>query len=248
MHKGSFTSPSPRQSVVNVRACIANIDATTRGAFQIVIVVRMKGSHFNIPASSRVPAFRTEHLSRSTLLRASLLFWFAPHTTLASGRPAAQYWPAVMATSVKLRTGAPIPAVGLGVFLAKTGKETYNAVFNSLKIGYRHIDTAIMYGNEADVGKAIKASGLPRDQVFVTSKLFDVDWGYDAATSAINKSLRSLDMQYIDLMLMHHPGSQQDRKETWQALENAHKKVTLTQRLLYFMLDVQPCSSCVLDD
>lgn len=132
-----------------------------------------------------------------------------------------------MGSSVKLRTGASMPAVGLGVFLAKSGKETYNAVLNSLEIGYRHVDTARMYGNESDVGRAIKASGVPRDQVFVTSKLYDVDWGSEAATSAINRSLKSLDMQYIDLMLMHHPGSRQGRKETWQALEDAHKKVIL---------------------
>ncbi len=120
-----------------------------------------------------------------------------------------------MGSSAKLRTGASIPAIGLGVFLAKSGKETYTAVLNSLKIGYRHIDTARMYGNETDVGKAIKASGLSRDQVFVTSKLYDIDWGYEAATSAIKQSLKSLDTDYIDLMLMHHPGSRQGRKETW---------------------------------
>ena len=137
-----------------------------------------------------------------------------------------------MGSSAKLRTGASIPAIGLGVFLAKSGKETYTAVLNSLKIGYRHIDTARMYGNETDVGKAIKASGLSRDQVFVTSKLYDIDWGYEAATSAINKSLKSLDTDYIDLMLMHHPGSRQGRKETWQALEAAHKKVLCRSWLL----------------
>ena len=85
-----------------------------------------------------------------------------------------------------------------------------------------------MYGNEADVGKAVKASGLNRNQVFITSKIYDVDWGYEAATRAISKSLKALDMQYIDLMLMHHPGDRQGRKETWQALEAAHKQVHRT--------------------
>ena len=109
--------------------------------------------------------------------------------------------------------------------MCRSGKETYNAVASSLKLGYHHVDTARMYGNEADVGKAIRDSDIPREEVFVTSKLFDVDWGYEAATQAINDSLGSLGMQYLDLMLMHHPGQRQGRKETWQALEAAHKQV-----------------------
>ena len=109
--------------------------------------------------------------------------------------------------------------------ICRSGRETYNAVLSSLQRGYRHVDTARMYGNEADVGKAIRDIGIPRDEVFVTSKLFDVDWGYDAATDAINGSLESLGMEYLDLMLMHHPGQRQGRKETWQALEAAHKQV-----------------------
>ena len=117
--------------------------------------------------------------------------------------------------------------MGLGVFLARSGRETYQAVLSGLKLGYRHVDTARMYGNEADVGKAIRDSGVAREQVFVTSKIFDVDWGYAAAGEAINKSLASLGMHYLDLMLMHHPGERQGRKETWQALEEAHKQAIL---------------------
>ena len=112
----------------------------------------------------------------------------------------------------------------------RSGRETYNAVLSSLQLGYRHVDTARMYGNEADVGKAIRDSGIPRDDVFVTSKLYDVDWGYEAATDAINESLESLGTEYLDLMLMHHPGQRQGRKETWQALEAAHKQVQLLLR------------------
>lgn len=106
----------------------------------------------------------------------------------------------------------------------RSGKETYNAVLSSLKLGYRHVDTARMYGNEADVGKAVRDSGIPREEVFVTSKLFDVDWGHEAATDAIKHSLATLGMQHLDLMLMHHPGQRRGRKETWQALEAAHKQ------------------------
>ena len=186
----------------------------------------------NSRITSRPVPVQSDHLSRSTLLRASLLLLFAPRRSEASIRSTKLYPKLVMSSCVKLRSGATMPSVGLGVFLARSGKETYNAVLSSLKIGYRHVDTARMYGNEADVGKAVKASGLPRDQVFITSKIFDVDWGYEAATSAINQSLTSLNMQYIDLMLMHHPGSRQGRKETWQALEDAHKKVCVSLHLL----------------
>ncbi len=194
--------------------------------------LRMGLNSLHVHALSSSQAARPEQPSRSTVLRASLLLQFARRTPPASGRPVQENFVIAMGPSAKLRTGASIPAIGLGVFLAKSGKETYSAVLNSLKIGYRHIDTARMYGNEADVGKAIKASGLSRDQVFVTSKLYDIDWGYEAATSAINKSLKSLDTDYIDLMLMHHPGSRQGRKETWQALEAAHKKVLCRSWLL----------------
>ena len=182
----------------------------------------------HVHALSSSQAARPQQPSRSTVLRASLLLLFARRTPQASSQPIKQGVVIAMGSSAKLRTGASIPAIGLGVFLAKSGTETYSAVLNSLKIGYRHIDTARMYGNETDVGRAIKASGVSRDQVFVTSKLYDIDWGYEAATSAINKSLKSLDTDYIDLMLMHHPGSQQGRRETWQALEAAHKKVLVS--------------------
>ena len=177
-----------------------------------------------LPTSAlpRPPAVRTEYLSRSALLRAGLLLLIAPQASAAGLRSNP---PVNMGTSIKLRTGATVPSVGLGVFLARSGKETYNAVLNSLKIGYRHIDTARMYGNEAEVGKAVKSSGLNRDEVFITSKIYDVDWGYQAATQAIKKSLKALDTQYLDLMLLHHPGDRQGRKEAWQALEDAHKQV-----------------------
>ncbi|KAL3155330.1 hypothetical protein ABBQ38_010892 [Trebouxia sp. C0009 RCD-2024] len=159
--------------------------------------------------------------TRSTVLRQSLLLAVSPMTPRAA---CSQAHSAAVNSSVTLRTGAQIPAVGLGVFLARSGKETYNAVLSSLKLGYRHVDTARMYGNEADVGRAIRDSGIPREEVFVTSKLYDVDWGYDAATDALNDSLATLGMQYLDLMLMHHPGQRRGRKETWQALEAAHKQ------------------------
>ena len=160
-------------------------------------------------------------LTRSAVLRSSALALFAQQAALSAVT-------SVMASpnaAVKLRTGADIPAVGLGVFLVRPGQEAYNAVASALKVGYRHVDTARMYRNEADVGKAIKHSGLPRDSVFITSKLFNVDWGYKAATKAVNSSLANLGLSYLDLMLMHHPAEREGRHETWQALEDAQAQV-----------------------
>lgn len=134
--------------------------------------------------------------------------------------------PAVSA-AVKLNTGSEIPAVGLGVFLVQPGKEAYSAVASALKAGYRHVDTAKMYQNEADVGRAIRDSGLPRESVFVTSKLYNAHWGYDRATKAIDDTLRALGSPYVDLMLLHHPAERKGRLEAWKALENAQKQVRL---------------------
>lgn len=172
-----------------------------------------------------IPARGETQPTRSLVLRHTLFLAVTAQISVDSAHSYTQV--SAMKSSVTLRTGIPIPAVGLGVFLARSGKETYNAVVSSLNLGYRHIDTARMYGNEADVGKAIKDSGISRQKVFVTSKIFDVDWGYDAALDAINDSLASLGMQYLDLMLMHHPGEQKGRKETWQALEDAHKQAQM---------------------
>uniref|UniRef100_K3WD22 NADP-dependent oxidoreductase domain-containing protein n=1 Tax=Globisporangium ultimum (strain ATCC 200006 / CBS 805.95 / DAOM BR144) TaxID=431595 RepID=K3WD22_GLOUD len=119
-----------------------------------------------------------------------------------------------------LPSGAKIPVVGLGVYLSEPGAETYDAVLSALKLGYRHIDTAQYYANEADVGKAVRDSGIPRDQVFVTSKLFLTNWGYDKAIAAVKESNEKLGLGYIDLFLLHAPGDAATRAETWRALED----------------------------
>ncbi|KAF1332823.1 putative aldehyde reductase, partial [Globisporangium splendens] len=119
-----------------------------------------------------------------------------------------------------LPSGANIPTVGLGVYLSEPGAETYDAVASALKLGYRHIDTAQYYANEADVGKAIRDSGIPRDQVFVTSKLFLSNWGYDKAIATTKESNEKLGLGYIDLFLLHAPGDAATRAETWRALED----------------------------
>lgn len=126
--------------------------------------------------------------------------------------------------SVKLNDGASIPQVGLGVWQAGGG--TKAAVLAALNAGYRHIDTAAVYGNEAQVGAAIAESGVPREQVFVTSKLWNQDQGYDKALRAFDTSLKRLKLQYLDLYLIHWPVAEL-RLDSWRALEQlqADKRV-----------------------
>jgi len=111
-----------------------------------------------------------------------------------------------------------MPLLGLGVWDAKSGKETYDAVIHALKKGYRHIDTAEMYGNEKDVGSAVVDSGLARKEIFITTKLWDSGLGYDHALNAFDDSLRKLNLEYVDLYLIHWPGKG-SRQEIWSALE-----------------------------
>ncbi|KAG6615273.1 putative aldehyde reductase [Phytophthora cinnamomi] len=123
-----------------------------------------------------------------------------------------------------LPSGAEMPMVGLGVYLSEPGAETYNAVLSALKQGYRHIDTAQYYENEADVGRAIKDSGIPRDEIFVTTKLFITNWGYNNALAATKASNEKLGLGYIDLYLLHAPGEVSTRDESWRALEELHEQ------------------------
>ncbi len=121
--------------------------------------------------------------------------------------------------NIELNDGVQIPAVGFGVFLIPNDGETYDAVSQALQAGYRHIDTAAAYMNESDVGKAVRDSGIPREDIFITSKLWIQDYGYDATKKAIQTSLNNLNMDYIDLYLLHQPYS--DVLGAWKALEEA---------------------------
>lgn len=118
-----------------------------------------------------------------------------------------------------LNDGNQIPAIGFGVFMIPNNGPTYDAVLQALKAGYRHIDTAAAYFNEEDVGRAVKDSGIPREEIFITSKLWLQDYGYEQAKVGIARSLRKLDLGYIDLYLIHQPYG--DVVGAWKAMEEA---------------------------
>lgn len=122
----------------------------------------------------------------------------------------------------KLNNGVEIPSVGFGVFKVKDGDEVYEAVLEALKTGYRLIDTAAIYGNEEGVGKALKDSGIPREEIFLTTKLWNTDQGYNNAFTAFETSLIKLDTDYVDLYLVHWPGKDK-YVESYKALEKLYK-------------------------
>nr|CAI72255.1 aldo-keto reductase, putative [Phytophthora infestans]CAI72346.1 aldo-keto reductase, putative [Phytophthora infestans] len=126
-----------------------------------------------------------------------------------------------------LPSGARIPMIGLGVYQSEPGPETYNAILTSLKLGYRHIDTAEIYGNEEDVGRAVRDSGIPREEIFVTTKLFTTNWGYSKALAAGKASNDRLGIVYIYLYLLHAPGPPKERADTWRAVEDLREQETL---------------------
>ena len=120
---------------------------------------------------------------------------------------------------ITLNDGNTIPAVGFGVFMIPNNGPAYEATLTALKAGYRHIDTAAAYFNEEDVGRAVRDSGIPREEIFITSKLWLQDHGYEAAKKGIARSLRKLDLGYIDLYLIHQPYG--DVPGAWKAMEEA---------------------------
>jgi 2,5-diketo-D-gluconate reductase A len=128
--------------------------------------------------------------------------------------------------NITLNNGRTIPQLGFGVFLIQP-KDTAKAVSTALTAGYRHIDTAEMYGNEAEVGEAIAASGLDRGEVFVTSKLSNDAHEPDAAREAFDGTLKALGMDYVDLFLIHWPLPTRyggDFVSTWKTLEEFYRE------------------------
>ncbi|MFB7957954.1 aldo/keto reductase [Streptomyces sp. NPDC056045] len=121
--------------------------------------------------------------------------------------------------TVKLNNGVEIPQLGFGVFQVPDD-ETTAAVTSALQAGYRSIDTAAIYGNETGVGRALAASGLPREELFVTTKLWNADQGYDATLRAFDAGLAKLGLEQIDLYLIHWPTPARDLyPDSWRAVE-----------------------------
>lgn len=122
-------------------------------------------------------------------------------------------------TYVTLNNDAKIPQFGLGVFMVPDGEETEKACLDALKLGYRHIDTAHAYQNERSVGKAVAESGIPREEIWITSKLWPSEYGEEKSSDAIDKMLKRLDTDYIDLLFLHQQVG--DYMGAWRAMEKA---------------------------
>lgn len=125
---------------------------------------------------------------------------------------------AIQTPHLALNDGRSIPQLGLGVFLVDPA-EAERIVSDALEVGYRHIDTAMIYKNEEGVGRAIAKSGIPRDELFITTKLWNSDQGTDSARAALDTSLSKLGLDYVDLYLIHWPAPKYGRHvESWQTL------------------------------
>lgn len=124
---------------------------------------------------------------------------------------------------VTLNNGVQMPRLGLGVWQSENGTETVNAVKWAIEAGYRHIDTASMYENEESVGQGIHESGVPRGDIFVTSKLHPDDQGYDETLRAFDATMQRLGFDTLDLYLIHWPRPAAKRAGSWQALEKLYQ-------------------------
>ncbi|GAA0702148.1 aldo/keto reductase [Paraclostridium ghonii] len=120
-----------------------------------------------------------------------------------------------------LSNGIKIPLLGFGTYKSGSDEDTSKSVKNALKLGYRMIDTASFYGNEVGIGKGIKESKVDREEIFLVTKLWNEDHGYENTIEAFNKSLRNLNVDYIDLYLIHWPNKL--NAETWRAFEDLHE-------------------------
>lgn len=132
---------------------------------------------------------------------------------------------------IKLLSGEFIPEIGYGTYLEK-GLDCYNGVLEALKAGYRHIDTAAFYGNEEEVGKAIRDSNVPREEIFVTTKVWNTDRDYEKAKKSLEESLERLGLDYVDLLLIHWPANEKQfpgksneiNLDTWKAFIELYKE------------------------
>lgn len=128
-----------------------------------------------------------------------------------------------MQGTFRLNNGVEMPYFGLGVYLSKDGQEVINAVRWAIEHGYRHIDTASVYKNEEGVGQGIKQSKVSREELFIVSKVWNADQGYDSTIAAFEASLKRLALDYLDLYLIHWPVAGK-YKETWRAMERLYEE------------------------
>lgn len=154
-----------------------------------------------------------------------------------------------LSSTVRLNNGVEMPRFGLGVFRAEDGKEVENAVMAALKNGYRSIDTAAVYDNEKGVGTGIKKSGVPREEIFLTSKVWNSDQGYKSTLKAFEDSLERLQTDYLDLYLIHWPKGKLS-VETWKAMEELYEKgliraIGVSNFLVHHLEDFLPACNVV---
>lgn len=157
--------------------------------------------------------------------------------------------PLTLTSTVQLNNGVQMPRLGLGTFQSETGDQTRNAVLWALEAGYRHIDTAAIYRNETDVGAAIRASGIPREQIFLTTKVWNAFQGYETTLSAFEESLERLGLDYIDLFLIHWP-MEATNLETWRAMVSLYEKqrcraIGVSNYTIHFLNQILEDSSLV---
>lgn len=148
----------------------------------------------------------------------------------------------------RLNNGVSMPLLGLGVYDMYKA-EAEKAIQQALEIGYRLIDTASMYNNEVEVGNAIRQSGIPRQEIFLTTKVNDPDQGYDQTLKAFETSQRQLNCEYIDLYLIHWP-IQHKRQDTWRALERLYSEgqvraIGVANYLIPFLDELLPQAAIV---
>lgn len=123
--------------------------------------------------------------------------------------------------TVKLANGIDMPVLGLGVFKVEEGAELISAVKEAIRLGYRSIDTAAIYGNEASTGQGIRESGIPREELFITSKVWNADLGYEETLAAFDETMRKMELDYLDLYLIHWPADSR-YINAWRALETLY--------------------------
>jgi methylglyoxal/glyoxal reductase len=154
-----------------------------------------------------------------------------------------------LTSTVTLNNGVEIPWVGLGVFKSPPGKETEQAVRWALEAGYRHIDTAAFYQNESDVGRALKDSGVLRETVFITTKVWNNDQGFQNTLKAFDRSRKNLGLDVVDLYLIHWP-VEGKFLDTWKALEKIYadgkaRAIGVSNFLVHHLESIMKASSIV---